>query len=791
MARTIILAPLGWSDRWVTLLFTLTLRAGVVSVFLFAVALIPPAFAGVITRVSVSSNGTEGNSGSDAISVSADGRFVAFTSDATNLVAGDTNSVPDVFHRDTCLGAPGGCSPSTVRASVASDGAQGNSASGFPAISANGRFVAFVSAATNLVPGDTNDMSDVFVRDTCVGAAGGCTPSTIRVSVASDGTQGNSASDFSAISANGRFVAFVSAATNLVPGDTNGLSDVFLRDTCLGAGGGCVPSTIRASLASDGTQLSDNGLWPEGDGPPSISSDGRFVAFSTFGCLYTGPDGYLQLFCFGTVHVRDTCSGAAGCLPSTVSVFEDITDGWPSAAISGDGRFVSFTSAASGLVADDTNNVSDVFLHDTCLGAGAGCVPTTVRVSVASDGTQGNDPSFGGSLSSDGRYVAFVSVSTSYPNSPSVFVRDTCWGVPAGCTPSTTQVSSGSNGVGFAWFSPALSADGTYVAFVSDSNNLVAGDTNGQRDAFLASISGTGAGNDPLVALSPGNLVFGSQPVGSTSAPLTVSLANTSTADLTISNIVANGDFAQTNNCGNTVAAGTNCTISVKFIPIATGSRSGTVAITDNAAGSPHVISLSGTGISNQPPVASFISACTGLMCSFDGSASSDPDGTIASYAWSFGDGTSGSGKTVNHTYAACGTYQVTLTVRDSGGATTATQPTNVTVSQCMHVGDLDPMSTKQGNTWTASVTVAVHNSTHNGVSQATVSGSWSTGGTGSCITSGNGKCTVSKSGISRNIGSVTFTVGNVTHATFSYKAGDNHEPDGDSNGTSIAMNRP
>jgi hypothetical protein len=125
------------------------------------------------------------------------------------------------------------------------------------------------------------------------------------------------------------------------------------------------------------------------------------------------------------------------------------------------------------------------------------------------------------------------------------------------------------------------------------------------------------------------------------------------------------------------------------------------------------------------------------------------------------------------------------LTVRDNGGATTATQPTNVTVSQCMHVGDLDRMSTKQGNTWTASVTVTVHNSSHNGVPDATVSGSWgSIGGTGSCTTIANGTCTVSESGISKNTASVTFTVGNVTSAS-------NHDPDGDSNGTSITVNRP
>src|SRR2546426_1935359 len=123
--------------------------------------------------------------------ISADGRFVAFDSDASNLVAGDTNGSRDVFVRDTCFGAPAGCTPSTTRVSVATDGTQANSPSGIPSVSADGRFVAFISAATNLVPGDTNGFVDIFVRDTCFGAPTGCTPSTIRVSVASDGTQAN------------------------------------------------------------------------------------------------------------------------------------------------------------------------------------------------------------------------------------------------------------------------------------------------------------------------------------------------------------------------------------------------------------------------------------------------------------------------------------------------------------------------------------------------------------------------------------------------------------------------
>src|SRR5438132_6140403 len=173
-------------------------------------------------RVSVASDGTtEGNDASLGSALSADGRFVAFDSAATDLVAGDTNLVSDVFVHDRQTGT-------TERVSVASDGAQGNGSSGLlsfafsPALSADGRFVAFVSFATNLVAGDTNGATDVFVHDRQTGT-------TERVSVASDGTQGNAASTGAALSADGRFVAFHSTATNLVADDTNGKTDVFVH----------------------------------------------------------------------------------------------------------------------------------------------------------------------------------------------------------------------------------------------------------------------------------------------------------------------------------------------------------------------------------------------------------------------------------------------------------------------------------------------------------------------------------------------------------------------------------
>ncbi len=387
---------------------------------------ISPTFpARVLERLSVASDGTQANNVSPGAAVSADGRFVAFQSEANNLVAGDTNAAIDIFVRDTCLGATG-CTPSTVRVSVASDGTQANGDSAVPSISADGRFVSFGSLASNLVAGDTNAFGDVFVRDTCLGAAG-CTPSTVRVSVASDGTQGDDTSDSFSISADGRFVAFESDASNLVAGDTNLATDIFIRDTCRGATG-CTPSTVRVSVASDGTQANGNS--------------------------------------FGNAN---------------------------GAAVSADGRFVAFQSDASNLVADDTNAASDIFVRDTCLGA-TGCTPSTVRVSVASDGTQTGGGGSRFSISPDGRFVAFESGASDLvvgdTNAASdIFVRDTCLGA-TGCTPSTVRVSVGAT-FGFPQANgsssrAAISSDGRFVAFSSGASNLVVGDTNGVGDVFLA-----------------------------------------------------------------------------------------------------------------------------------------------------------------------------------------------------------------------------------------------------------------------------------------------------------------
>jgi Tol biopolymer transport system component len=285
-------------------------------------------------RVSVDSATGQADGASYFPNLSADGRFVAFRSGATNLVASDTNGFFDVFVRDRQLGT-------TERVSVDSSGAQSDGDSGLhPTISGDGRFVAFYSGATNLVAGDANGVFDVFLRDRQLG-------STELVSVDSAGNQANSSSSLASVSADGRYVAFQSSATNLVAGDTNASLDVFLRDRQAG-------TTSRASVATGGGQGNGNSEYA------SIASNGLAVAF--FGPasnLVPGDTNARR-----DVFVRDLQVGTTTrvSLELLGAQGNDDADYYP--FLSADGRFVAFPSFATNLVAGDTNGALDVFLHD-------------------------------------------------------------------------------------------------------------------------------------------------------------------------------------------------------------------------------------------------------------------------------------------------------------------------------------------------------------------------------------------------------------------------------------------
>jgi Tol biopolymer transport system component len=241
---------------------------------------------GTTERVSLGPNGIQGNDVSRDAALSADGRFVAFVSDADNLVPGDTNGTYDVFVRDRRTGT-------TKRVSLGSNGVQGNRDSFGAALSADGRFVGFDSSANNLVPSDTNDETDVFVRDRRTGT-------TARISLGPNGVQGNGGSGNPSLSADGRFVAFVSDADNLVPGDTNGRNDVFVRDRRTGA-------TARVSLGSNGVQGNHDSFWA------ALSADGRFVGFESFASNLVQDDtnGQADVFVHALVGFRSGGSGQA------------------------------------------------------------------------------------------------------------------------------------------------------------------------------------------------------------------------------------------------------------------------------------------------------------------------------------------------------------------------------------------------------------------------------------------------------------------------------------------------
>jgi PKD repeat protein len=185
----------------------------------------------------------------------------------------------------------------------------------------------------------------------------------------------------------------------------------------------------------------------------------------------------------------------------------------------------------------------------------------------------------------------------------------------------------------------------------------------------------------------------------------------------------------------------------------------------------------------NQSPTASFMPSCSGLSCDFNGTASSDPDGTIVGYDWDFGDGAIGTGATTSHTYASEGTYTVVLTVFDDMGAS-GSDSQQVTVSESgggtAHVAGLDGQGLPgRRDRWDAIVTITVHDQNHLPLANAEVTGSWSDGATGSmsCTTDATGQCSITKGNLKSSVGSVTFTVDDVLHTTYSYNPSDNHDP--------------
>ena len=695
---------------------------------------------GKIERVSRSSSGTQTNGNSGGPSISADGRVVVFSSAATNLVGNDTNGVADVFVRDRQV-------QTTTRVSLTNGGAQANRRSGRPATSTDGRYVSFWSAATNLVAGDTNVREDLFVRD----RQGGTTQ---RVSISSSGVQGNGDSYGPSMSADGRYVGFGSAASNLVSGDTNRFGDVFVYDRqaktvtaasksktrvagmtawsgSLSANGNFVvfsssatnlvagdtnntgdvfvrdrqAGTItRVNLSTSGLQADDfsyggaissdgrfvifdsnaSNLAPRGEVNwenvfvrdrqagttvlASVASSGEFANYTNHGVAVT-TNGRFVLFDSESsnlvpgdtngsrdVFVRDVVAGTTTRVnvSSAGEQAEQSSSSYYGSSgvdITPDGRYVLFTSYASNLVSADTNGIADVFLRDLVAG-------TTTRVSVSSTGEQANDYCSAPSITPDGRYVSFISRANNLvPNDPNarsdVFVRDRQLGVTSRVSVfSAEQEASisdvigssisadgryvtmdtyyyyydpfgqGSSGYGSTYaadrqtgavtpvsvsstgqianagaFGSSISANGLFVLFHSSSTNLTAEPIAGET-LFVHERASAGT-----VALSatPSNLAFGNLAKGSTSAAKTVTVTNIGTLALPIVSITLAGtnpgQFSQANNCPAQLSVGGQCTVSVKFKPTSTGSKSATLKVTPGGGATFKSVALSGTGI--------------------------------------------------------------------------------------------------------------------------------------------------------------------------------------------------
>jgi TolB protein len=344
----------------------------------------PAAAAPTTTRISSDLAGAPAAGHSDQPTVSANGRFVIYHSRATTLVAGDVNGQPDIFLFDRRTGR-------TELVSVSSAGTQGDGESyGASRVTPSGRHVVFVSAATNLVAGDTNGVPDVFVRDRRAGT-------TRLVSVAAGGTAADAHSEAPHISADGRFVAFSSAASNLVPGDTNGTRDVFVRDLASG-------QTRRVSVARDGRA-------GNGDSDAAgISADGRYVGFVST-ATNLGP----RVTTESNAYVKDLRTGTV----TLVSVAPDgvrFEDGATEMSLSANGRRVAFNATPT-----TASGMTQTYARDLDQ-------RRTTLVSVNVNGEASSGTSSHGSISPNGRYVAFVSGAHDLPAGfqffNNVFVRD-------------------------------------------------------------------------------------------------------------------------------------------------------------------------------------------------------------------------------------------------------------------------------------------------------------------------------------------------------------------------------
>lgn len=399
-----------------------------------------------VSLVTVGWDGQQTDGLSRHFSVARNGDLISLMSEATNLVPDDTNGVRDIFVVDRRL-------KTTVRVSIGTGGKQADGESGSGVLSENGRYIAFHSVATNLVPGDTNGLNDVFLRDLK-------TDDMKRITVGYDGSETDGGAAWPAISKNGRFVAYRSGATNLVPGDTNGVADVFVYDLKKG-------TTTRITRTVTGAEIDMDAI------RHALSPNGRYVGVLTAATNIVPGDtnGHADVFIYDLR--KDTITLASrglGGEPGDGGCFQP--------NFSRNARYVAFPSYAANLVPDDNNGVTDVFVYDMKRGF-------TERCSVNSAGVEGNGDCYVTNFARNGRILYFDShasnlVPDDNNDSRDVFVHDRKTG-------RTERVSLGVLGQeGNAnSYRPRTTRNGKLVAIFSEADNLVPDDLNGVLDVFV------------------------------------------------------------------------------------------------------------------------------------------------------------------------------------------------------------------------------------------------------------------------------------------------------------------
>ncbi|EKF85510.1 Ig-like domain-containing protein [Methanobacterium formicicum] len=409
--------------------------------------------------VSIHTNGSQSANGySYEPSISADGHYIAFSSNANNLIDNDTNYCSDIFVRDRLLNI-------TERISISNTGEEGNGDSYEPSISSDGRYVTFTSYASNLVSNDVNGYRDVFVRDRLLNV-------TQRLSVSSTGEEGNGDSYEPSISSDGCYVTFYSYASNLVENDTNGVNDIFVYNRLL--------KTIKLiSISFNGEEANSDSY------EPFISTDGNFIVFTSYASNLVENDTNDASDVFVFHQKLNTIK--------RVSVSFDDGNGNNDSfepCISSDGRYIAFSSFTSNLVENDTN-IRDVFIFDQISGV-------TERVSISNADEKSIENNYNPSISGDGRYVAFVSGNTkpavskslsSFENEDEIvdiFVCDLWSKITRKITISSTGEEANANSE-----DPVISGNGQYVAFRSYATNLVQGYDNDYGNIFVHDIDNT------------------------------------------------------------------------------------------------------------------------------------------------------------------------------------------------------------------------------------------------------------------------------------------------------------